>query len=405
MAATRVRIRARSRGISHPGTVRTSRSWCGTERSSTSGYDGAIQDDSRPIRWRCTSCVEPRCTCRRLSVSWSRATSTRSGPTWDGSADALRVGRCSTGHHQNLREVKEEPSSTPLRRERFGGAWRRRLEPSLQLGFHRVAHGLQSRPRLEIACLPERFGRVDLEAGILKESQPRSRGVRPDVARISVFFEIIDELRGRAVLGNEVVDHGGDSAGLEHARHLADESGAIGEMMRRHAAGDELELPILKGQGAGVGFTEAHVRDALAAYEPLRGIEHLLREVGRNDLAHARGEGKRGVAAPGGDIEYAPVPFGIDQLEHPVEAFAFRMVGARYVAFGVQAELPFDEIVEIGQPVTSSSRRGDAPPSGGDDDLPLPRQCDPGPLQPPLGLGDPVLTGDPGDRVSPLPAG
>src|SRR5439155_25297230 len=160
------------------------------------------------------------------------------------------------------------------------------FEPSLQFRLHGLAHRLQPRPRLEPPGFAEHFGRLDLEARGAEELEPLRRGVRADMAWVAKFFEIVDVIRRRAILGNKVIDHGGDPVRLEDACHLSDKSSAVGKMMRRYTAGYEIELGVLERQRARVGFGEADIRDTLSADEPLRRVEHLLREVARHNLAH-----------------------------------------------------------------------------------------------------------------------
>jgi len=145
------RIPARSRATFPRGTGRTSPSWFGIGKSSTSGWNAATRAGSKPTRSRCTSCDARRCICLPSSGSWRRAISMRSGRMCAGFGRGARLpragrlrppGRIRTTsrlrparHDQDLGKVEVELPLAGLRPERLDGARGRRLEPPSQLRF------------------------------------------------------------------------------------------------------------------------------------------------------------------------------------------------------------------------------------------------------------------------------
>ena len=77
------------------------------------------------------------------------------------------------------------------------------------------------------------------------------------------------------------------------------------EVMRRDAACDDVERPVIERERFGVCADKTDVRDGAFVRELLREFEHARRHVARHHLRDVRRERKRGMACTGSDIQDA----------------------------------------------------------------------------------------------------
>ena len=64
------------------------------------------------------------------------------------------------------------------------------------------------------------------------------------------------------------------------------------------------------------------ISEAPARSELPRFAQHFLGDVGRGDLGDVRRKGERGMAGAGGDVEHAPMRFGLGELDQALETCA-----------------------------------------------------------------------------------
>ena len=89
--------------------------------------------------------------------------------------------------------------------------------------------------------------------------------------------------------------------------HLAEEVRNGVEVVRRDAAGHQVETGIFERHRLGLGVGGAHVGEAALLRLGLHHVEHFLGDVGGPDTRDMRRESVGDVAAAGRDVEHAPV--------------------------------------------------------------------------------------------------
>ena len=114
-------------------------------------------------------------------------------------------------------------------------------------------------------------------------------------------------------------------------------------MVRRDAAGDQIEARILERQGLGLGVSGADIGEAALLRFALYLVEHFLGDVGRPDAPDVRRKGVGDMAAAGGDVEHAPVFRRRGEFDQPLEAFAQRVRLTGEIMRGGLAELFLDQ--------------------------------------------------------------
>jgi hypothetical protein len=114
-------------------------------------------------------------------------------------------------------------------------------------------------------------------------------------------------------------------------------------VVRRDAACDEIETAVLERQGFRVGARRLHVGEPLGDRELAGLAEHLVGDIAGDHARHMRGECRRGVTGPGGDVERLPVRLGLHQFDEAAEAGALGVDRRRGVGGGVGAELLLDQ--------------------------------------------------------------
>ena len=133
--------------------------------------------------------------------------------------------------------------------------------------------------------------------------------------------DVIADAAGR----HHIVDHREQAARLEHAVHLVEEIRDRVEVMRRDAAGDQVEAGVLERQRLGLGVSRAHIGEAALLRFAFHHVEHFLGDVGRPHALDMRREGVGDVAAAGGDVERAPGLLRGGERDQPLQALAERM--------------------------------------------------------------------------------
>ena len=78
------------------------------------------------------------------------------------------------------------------------------------------------------------------------------------------------------------------------------------EVVRRDAAGDEIEARVIERQRLGLGEGDAHIRKPAPLRFALHLVEHFVGDIGRPYPRDVRREGIGDMAAAGCDIEHAP---------------------------------------------------------------------------------------------------
>ncbi len=96
-------------------------------------------------------------------------------------------------------------------------------------------------------------------------------------------------------------------------------------MVRRDAAGDQIEAVILEWQRFRLGVSGAQVGQPALVRLGFDHIEHFLSDVGGPDAIDMRGEEVGDMAAAGGDVEHAPVFLRGGEGDQTLKALAERM--------------------------------------------------------------------------------
>ena len=133
--------------------------------------------------------------------------------------------------------------------------------------------------------------------------------------------DVVADAAGR----HHIVHHRESAARFEHAMHLVEKIRNRVEVMRRDAAGDEVEAGVLERQRLGLGVSRAHIGEAALLRFAFHHVEHFLGDVGRPDPLDMRRESVGDVAAAGGDIERAPVFLRRGEVDQPLQALAERV--------------------------------------------------------------------------------
>ena len=165
------------------------------------------------------------------------------------------------------------------------------------------------------------------------------------MARIPPPFPVVCEAGGDRVVGDDVVDEAEPAAGPEHPGDLGDEPDPdVREVVGGDSAGDEIERPVGERERFGVGLLEGHVREASLRSAVLSHDEHLFGDVGGHHLRHVRGDGERGVASGGRNVERPPIGLRLEHVDEAIQAGALGVHRAGGVVAGVGAELVAYEV-------------------------------------------------------------
>ncbi len=123
------------------------------------------------------------------------------------------------------------------------------------------------------------------------------------MAGVAPLLEPGDPVRGLRVFRRHLVLEQEEAHRPQHPQHFRAEAGRIREVMRRDAAGDQVEALVGEREVLGVGQRELYVGDAPAQDELPGRHEHGFGEVGGDHPGDMGSDGQGGVAAPGGDVE------------------------------------------------------------------------------------------------------
>ena len=162
------------------------------------------------------------------------------------------------------------------------------------------------------------------------------------MARIAEAFESVDEIADGA-FRHHVVDDRANAVRLQHAVHFAEEFRDRVEVMRRNAAGDEIERAVLERQRLGLGVGDADIAEAALGGFRFHLVEHFLGDVGRPHALDMRRKGVGDMAAAGGDVERAPGLLRLREIDEALQTFAERVRCRGEVARGGLAEVFLDE--------------------------------------------------------------
>lgn len=152
--------------------------------------------------------------------------------------------------------------------------------------------------RLEIAVL-------EGEVGAFDEVRPSDAVEQTAVRRITQLFHPVQPVGGLGVgIGHAAIDDHQVAARFQHAVALPDEGGHVAEMMRRDAAGNEVER--FAREGNFLGRENRGLGGEAFRGEQLTGVfKHRRGQVADDRRESGVGQRQRGVAAAGGDVEGA----------------------------------------------------------------------------------------------------
>src|SRR5262245_46214239 len=121
-------------------------------------------------------------------------------------------------------------------------------------------------------------------------------------------------------------------------------------MMRRYAAGDEIETLVFERERFGFGVGGANIFKVALVRFRFYQVEHFLGNVGRPNTPDMRREGIGDMPAARGNIQRIPVSLRGGEGDESLQALAERMRRAGQVARRRLAELLLDEGFGHGSP-------------------------------------------------------
>lgn len=118
-------------------------------------------------------------------------------------------------------------------------------------------------------------------------------------------------------------------------------------MVQSDAIRDEIERVVVERQRLRIRGRELNVGDLALSRQPACGVEHLRREIGRDDARDERCESERRVSGARRDVQYDPIALRLGQDGQPRQAFPVRVHHTGNVTCCVHAELLPHEIPGI----------------------------------------------------------
>src|SRR6185312_1199245 len=125
--------------------------------------------------------------------------------------------------------------------------------------------------------------------------------------------------------------------------HLGEELGDRIEVMRRDAAGYEIETLVIERQRLGLGEGDTQIAETAPRGFDLHLVEHFLGDIGCPHARHMRREGIGDMPAAGGNVEDTPGSLRRGESDKAFEALALGVGFGSQVMGGVLAELVLDE--------------------------------------------------------------
>jgi hypothetical protein len=151
----------------------------------------------------------------------------------------------------------------------------------------------------------KQIGAGDAQAVVFAEAGPRAGSQEAMMAGIAEFFHLVQPfLRFGLVVFHAPIDEQEPPAGPQHTRRLADKGFRRAEMVRRDAAGHEVEI------GVGIGQFLRGMLPRIDREPTLRGgfphsLEHGTGEIREDDVVSEAGEMQSGVARASRHVEHA----------------------------------------------------------------------------------------------------
>ena len=184
---------------------------------------------------------------------------------------------------------------------------------------------LRRRPLIERVRFGERIDTFDRQPGIGKHPTPLGLVECLVVARIAQLLEGLDVAPNQIVVGQQLVLHEHETSRLHHTCCFPDELRGSIEVVRRDAAGDEVEGVVVEGELLGSGVLEFDVGDTFAGDVCFRSLEHLRRDVAGDDARDVRRELERCVTPTRRHVEDMPVGLRLREFEEALQIRTLRV--------------------------------------------------------------------------------